>query len=429
MDAELSKYRDLISQGEALYSVGKYDDALEFFERAMQEEPMNIQAYICAAQANIFKDEYDKARDWLKKAILVDKNDAVTYFHMGNVEMLDGNREAARENYAKAIGLGYDGVQIYINMAADAEERSDYEEAIRYYDRLLALDKFNAYAKTRKIQVYLIQNKLPEALVACDSMIETNPDLIDAYHYKFAILLDMGKENEAENVLNTAAAMFPDNEALAFDKATLLESKGESAKAVEMLNTLKITPENERIINSKKAGIYLAAGQYKDAQALLEPFFEKTHDGEAAYFLTAIYMAEKEYDKAIKTSEVVVEARERSDYYYAALYFHAMAMKKAGKEGTAEAINEANQVFRAACVANPGQVQFYLYRAMCHKELREFEAAMEMLDYITKVAPDLAEGFYLRSLIYKELNQTEKAEEDRAKALSLKPEIEELLGA
>lgn len=427
MEAELSKYQDLINQGEALYSVGKYDDALLFFEKAILEDPMEIKGYICMAQVSIIKDEFDKARDALKKAMLIDKKEAVTYFHMGNVEMLEGNREAARENYVKAIGLGYSGEQIYINMAADAEERSEYDEAIRYYDKLLALDKFNAYAKTRKIQVYMIQNKLPEALVACDSMIETNPDLIDAYHYKFAILLDLGRKNEAETVLNAALEVFPENEGLIYDKATLLELNGESDKAIELLDKLTVTDENERVINSKKANIYLASGRYIDAQQLLEPFFEKTHDSEAAYLLTSIYMAEKEYDKAIEASEIVVEARERNDYYYALLYYRSMAMKKAGREGAAEAISEANRVFRIACVANPGCVQFYLYRAMCHKELGELESALEMLDYITRIAPELAEGFYLRSVIYTELNQPEKAEENRTKALSLKPEIAELM--
>lgn len=427
MDTELTKLQDYINQGTALYSVEKYEDAKEYFNRAIVEDSMCIEAYIDLSQAHIMLDEYDAARDALKKALMIDKKNGYAYFHLGNIAMLENQSDEAKEYYAKAMSLGYNDVQIYINLATDAEEQGDLAGALSYYEKVIMHDKFNSYAKARKVQIFLLQGKLPEALKACDSLIETNPDIFEGYHYKFAILFDMGRSKEAEDTLKRALELFPDDDGLIYDQVTLLDLKGETDKALEMLGEIRITEENENVVITKKADLYLGSGRYKEAQTLLEPFFEKTGDSESAYYLTTIYIAEKEYDKAIKVSSRVIDSAQRDNYYYAALYYHAIAMKRGGKEGAAEALNEANAVFRAACVAKPGYVQFYLYRAMCHKELREFEAAIDMLDYITRVAPNLAEAFYLRSAIYKELNQPEKAEEDRAKAISLKPEITELM--
>lgn len=427
MDTELTKVQDYINQGSALYSVQNYADAKLYFEKALAEDPMNAEAYVDLAQAQIMLDEYSEARDSLKKASMIDKKNGCIYFHMGNIEMLEGQSETAKEYYAKAVSLGYADVQIYLNLATDAEEKGDYATALSYYEKVISRDKFNAYAKARKVQIFLAQNKLPEALKACDSMIETNPDVFEGYHYKFAILSDMGRRKDAEDVLNHALDLFPEDEGLIFDQVTLLDINGETEKAIEKLNEIKTNEQNESVVTSKRAQLYLGAGRYKDAKDILEPNFKKRNDSETGYYLTTIYMAEKEYDKALETSSIVVDKGERDSYYYAAVYFRAMSMKLGGKEGATEAIQEALSIFRAACVANPGYVQFYLYRAMCHKELREFEAALEMLDYITRVAPGLSEAFYLRSEIYKELNMPEKAEEDRAKAISLKPEIADLI--
>lgn len=427
MGTELTTAQDYINQATALYSIDKYEDAKEFFNKALAEDSMSVDAYIGISMAHIMLDEYDEARDALKRALMIDKKNGYAYFHLGNIEMLQGNSDAAKEYYAKAMSLGYNNVQIYANLANEAEEKGDWATALSYYEKVIMHDKFNSFAKARKVQIFLIQNKLPEALKACDSLLETNPDIFEGYHYKFAILSDMGRKAEAEQTLKRALELFPDDEGLLFDQVTLLEMNGETDKALEKLDAIKATEETEGIIANKKAQIYLGTGRYKDAQAVLEPFFEKSKDSEAAYLLTSIYIAEKNYDKAAETSMVVVESAERNSYYYAALYYHAIALKRGGKEGATEALKEANSVFRAACVANPGHVQFYLYRAMCHKELGEYEAALGMLDYIVRVTPELAEAYYMRSEIYKELNQPEKAEEDRAKAISLKPEITNLI--
>lgn len=427
MEKELTKVQDYINQGSSLYSIEKYEDAKEFFNKAIAEDSMNVEAYIDLAQAEVMLDNYDAARDALKKVLLIDKKNGYAYFHLGNIEMLDGQPDAAKEYYAKAVSFGYTDVQIYLNLAFEAEEREDYAAALSYYDKVIAQDRFNSYAKSKKIEIFLIQNKLPEALKACDSLIETNPDVFEAYHFKFAIQSDLGRKKEAEETLNKALELFPEDPGLIFDQATLFDLNGEPEKALEKLELIAVTEENEAALISKKADIMLGMGRYLDAKAILEPFFEKTNNGEIAYLLTNIYMAEKNYDKAINTSSVVIEAGERDSYYYAAIYYNAAAMKLGGKEGAADALNEANAVFRAACVANPGQVQFYLYRAMCHKELGEFESSLDMLDYITRVAPDLAEAYFLRSVIYKELNQPDKETENREKAISLKPEIAQLI--
>ena len=131
MEKELTKVQDYINQGSSLYSIEKYEDAKEFFNKAIAEDSMNVEAYIDLAQAEVMLDNYDAARDALKKVLLIDKKNGYAYFHLGNIEMLDGQPDAAKEYYAKAVSFGYTDVQIYLNLAFEAEEREDYAAALR----------------------------------------------------------------------------------------------------------------------------------------------------------------------------------------------------------------------------------------------------------------------------------------------------------
>lgn len=424
---ELSKTRDMLNQGSGLFSLGEYAAARECFEKATVEDPSCTEAYIDIAQTYIMEDKYDKARENLKSAILINKKEAAAYFHLANVEMLDGNRDLAREHYAKALNYGFDSTEIYRNLAADAEELGNYSEALSYYDKIIAKDKMNAYAKIRKTNIFIAMDKYPEALKSSENLMETSPDLPVSYQLKFAILCDMGRFDDAEKVLDRAVEMFPDDGRFDFDRATIYGAKGENDKAIKILDEMEITEYNESAVLVKKAKLLLSDLKIDEAIEVLEPLYAKTQDAEAAYLLSTIFMAKKDYGKAKGYAQELIDKNEFDDYYYSAVYTKAAALVRSGDPESVSALREANKIFRAACARNPGYVQFYLYRAVCHKELNELNEAIELLDYIVSVAPQLAEAYYLRGMIFAELGQNEKAASDNEKAVMLKPEITDLL--
>lgn len=156
-----------------------------------------------------------------------------------------------------------------------------------------------------------------------------------------------------------------------------------------MLGKIELTEYNEAAILVKKARLLLSDLKVDEAIAVLEPLYVKTQDAEAAFLLSTVYMAKKDYDKAKSYAQELIDKNEFDDFYYSAVYTRAAALVRSGDPESVSALREANKIFRAACARNPGYVQYYLYRAVCHKELREFNEAIEMLDYIITVAPKL----------------------------------------
>ena len=425
MEAELTRAQEYINQGAVLYGEDKFADARIYFEKAAAEDQMNDEAYILIAQTCIMQDDYAAARENLKKALLLDKKNGLTYFHLGNVEMLEGNMDAAKEHFTKAISLGANSVDIYLTLAAAEEESRDYDKAMTYYDKALAVDKYNGFARLRKIQLFLMHGRMPEALKACDQMLETCPEVFEGYHYKAGVLCELNRPAEAKALLDTALERFPDDADLYYDMVGVLQQLGESETALAMLEEkVPITEDNALEYHKRKAQLYMGMLRVDAALEELKPVYDAEHDPESGYLLACIYMRREDYASLLEVTQQMVDTQELDSYYYAALYYRAIALQRLGRTADGEqALREANVLFRAECAKKPGQMELYMYRAMCHKELQEYQKAMDMIDYLLRAAPENGEVYLLRSRIYEELGEKEKAAADKAKAFEIQPQL------
>ena len=425
MEAELTRAQEYINQGAVLYGEDKFADARIYFEKAAAEDQMNDEAYILIAQTCIMQDDYAAARENLKKALLLDKKNGLTYFHLGNVEMLEGNTDAAKEHFTKAISLGANSVDIYLTLAAAEEESRDYDKAMTYYDKALAADKYNGFARLRKIQLFLMHGRMPEALKACDQMLETCPEVFEGYHYKAGVLCELNRPAEAKALLDTALERFPDDADLYYDMVGVLQQLGESETALAMLEEkVPITEDNALEYHKRKAQLYRGMLRVDAALEELKPVYDAERDPESGYLLACIYMSREDYTSLLEVTQQMVDTQELDSYYYAALYYRAIALQRLGRTADGEqALREANVLFRAECAKKPGQIELYMYRAMCHKELQEYQKAMDMIDYLLRAAPENGEVYLLRSQIYEELGEKEKAAADKAKAFEIQPQL------
>lgn len=426
---EFTLAQEYNQQGMVLYSRNKYTEAKTYFEKAIAEDPRFIDSYINMAQISIVSDAFDAAKKWLNKALLLDKKCAIAYFHLGNIELLLNDSEAARTHYAKAASLGYDNIQIYINLAIDAEERGDIDTALSYYNRVIGMDKFNAIAKVRKAQILIAMKRYLEALNVSDNLLEYNPDVFEGYHFKFAVLCELNKFDDAEAVLNRALELFPDDDGLYYDKARLLHSQGRLEDALDIIDQkLVFNDSNRTALTAFKAEILLALGRTDKALEILLDEYDSSHDGEIVFLLNSIYIANKNYEEVLHYSKEIIDNSDVGDYYYAALYYHAVALRKLGRKQEADAEYEhAQKVFRAACSRQPGQLQLYFYRAMCYEELGQYEKAIEMTDYLLNVDENLHEARIIKMKAYQEMGKETEANYERSILTAKKPELLDMM--
>ena len=129
-------------------------------------------------------------------------------------------------------------------------------------------------------------------------------------------------------------------------------------------------------------------------------------------------------------SKVKVEKEVVLEYdadYFAALYYKAYALKFKEDSKAESAFRDAAKMMQQACSINSSLLDLYLYRAICYRELKEYDMANEMLDYVDTVNEDMAETHYVRHLIYRDLND-DRAEFELNKAKSLNPQVAGIFG-
>lgn len=111
-------------------------------------------------------------------------------------------------------------------------------------------------------------------------------------------------------------------------------------------------------------------------------------------------------------------------FYYAALYYKPFCKKKMGDEKEAtELYKEANSIYRLATLKNPEAVDIYLYRAMCLKDIEQYEKSLELLDFILGLTNKVAEVYTIKADIYQIQGRADLVKENMNKAYELKPEL------
>lgn len=417
----ISNAEEYNQQGKVLYSVGNYQEAIEMYKKAEAEDPMHIETYFNMGEAYVMLDRYDEAKEVFGKVLLLDKQNGITYFHLGNVEFLLGNNDDGREYYAKAVNNGFDDAQLYFNLGIVFEDLGDDEEAIKNYNKAIAKDKFRADAKLRKAQIYINNNKYSEAIQALDSMIELNPDIFEGHHYKVLLLIEQNSYSEAEKALNKAINLFPNDEGFIFDKVLLLEKQGKYDEAMDILDT-KLSGNQSRDVLLEKAKILLAQSKIDESIALFEKVKSnegEEFDDETRFYLINIYANQNQHEKALEYCKEIIENGEENSYYYSAVFFNAEGLNKLGKEVEAKhAYEAAASLFRLASSSNPGMLDIIVYRILCYKALKQYDRAFEMVNYLLAINEDFGEAYLIRAELYKELNEFDKAEADRAMAAS-----------
>lgn len=72
-------------------------------------------------------------------------------------------------------------------------------------------------------------------------------------------------------------------------------------------------------------------------------------------------------------------------------------------------------------------VDLYIYRALCYREIKDYERAYEMVDYILAISDDAPEALLIRSEIDKDLGKMDEYEADRREALKRNPKLEHVI--
>lgn len=419
INKEVSLAEEYIQQGQVLIGSEKFKEAVTYFDKALYEDPMNQVAYISKGVAKASLDLLDEAKECFSRAIMIKKDNPDPYVHLGNMFFMQDKFEEGLTNYNQAIALGYNDADLYYQLGIQYEERSELDLAIRNYTKAMHIDSLNPVYRIRKASVQLLMQQHQEALQTLEDLLKICPDSFDGYHLSAAAYTMLGDYEKADEVLAFAEILFPDDKDIIFDRIRILVTKGDLDVAVDKLTKMEEVAENS--IDKKEIRLNLGkiVGQKDDLDSAicyfkeaLESGVEESIDLEIRYLLMNSYLVNNNYKGILEQAEVLEKFSSDNVYSLCGKYYRAYALTKLGNDDGEKSYRDAIRFYRSISTSNPSRIDAYLFRAMCHKDISEFDKAVELVDYVMLIQPENGQLHVIKGNILKDMGKTVEAESE-----------------
>lgn len=422
--------QDLNQQGTMLLKTGNLEAARVKFDKAIEIDPMLMDSYKNYGDLYMSLQEYQNAKNSYKKAMLIERN-GLLHFLYGNACFMNDELHEGLENYNLAIHEGYDSDEMMFFMGMAYEHMNDDNMALRYFQKACVKNPSRPDYLVKKIGALVRLGMYDSANESADELLAKSPEMFDGYHIKTQLLL---YEEDYENAITfskAASDRFPEDAELLFDYAkslSLAKKLDEALEVIEKAKAMKYFSDAKRQLILLEGQIYAERNNLDKAVACCHECIslekESGFDSETRFMLMNLYLAAADYGKALEQSEEIVKNDAKDLYYFAALYYKPFCTKQMGKMEEARALyKEANAIYRLATLKNPAAVDVYLYRAMCLKDMEEYDKALEMLEFIGGLSDNIAEVHVLRADIYRIQGRKSLAGEEMQKAYQIKPEL------
>ncbi len=277
---------------EQLKDEGKYDLALKAIQPILTADKNNITALLTAGTIYQKQKEYKKAEAAYKTALKINPEYALTHANLGTLLVAQGNFRGAIEHLETALNLNNNEAvtlrtrmalpKIYIAYGNKLLQENNPIQALKYFEKAIAIDPDNSRTQYTIGLIYLSRNNLRKAVGHLEKTVEFQPNNIKA-HYALA------------------------------DVYTQLQQYEKASKSYRKVMELNLNElfDNDKIEQQlKMIGVksWIASNDYdKAARSLLDIIATYPDNAEAHYYLAAIYGQYNYLDEALKEYQKVLD--------------------------------------------------------------------------------------------------------------------------
>lgn len=409
---------DYKMQGASLMGLENYEKAKMAFVKSIEIEPL-AETYMDLGNACACMSDYEGAISAFSNALTLDPNNGEVLFNIGSVYLLMERLTKCLEFYNKAEAAGFKHVRLYINMAAIYKALGDKTMELRNYTKAINVNPLMGELYVKKVMLFIDMHRYAEALEVLDDMRKLFPEAFEGYDLAARIYQGQGKNELAIDILKEGLKKFPEDINLRNSLISVYISSGKIEMAETVLNELKKNKYNnlfEETILMNEISIFSAKNQpenmYKNLQKLvsLEKADECNERVRFMLMMTSILL--KKYDTALEMANVLEQQKTKSNFMVSGLYYKGEILRNLGRDVEADAqFKKATKQLRLISMSHRTFYECYLYRALSHKQIKEFDAAIEMGEYIIDLQPDRADGYMILADIYKAMGNEEKSNE------------------
>jgi tetratricopeptide (TPR) repeat protein len=393
-----------------LIAMGDGEGAIAALERLAAARGDASQAMpLLRAEAEILRGRFEAALGIVKGLELPDAHRLAALAHIGLEQP-----ELALAQLEAGLDSGGESAALLATFARFELGRGEIAAAERRASEALQADSGLLDAMLVSGEIAIAQNKLPAALAHYEKAYTDYPQSLAALLGKAAILGDMGRLDEAGDLIDKAAATAPDNPRVVQLQARLAVERKDWARARSLLQGQEAAVRQDPAMQVTYATALLRLGQFEQAQALLRPLVTRYPGMRSPRLLLAeAQLAGKDGKSALATIRPLAE---RPDASPAELQIASKAARLAGDPA-------ANSYAQRARLPAPEWIGGELAKGDSALRNRQWHKAIESYEAIV-ARSRTPNALVLNNLAYakSQAGQKDEATELALRALSLQPD-------
>ncbi len=192
----MASTKELIEKGDLYFDEGRYQKALDTYNKALTIEPKNIDALICIGLCYRNLEDYDKAIEFYNTALEIEPDNKTALNNKGYALEMKDQIEDAIEMYKKSLEIDPNYDMPLVNITKIYIDRKDYKAAISVYKKALEIDPINTANWIDLGRAYRFMEKYDKAITAYSKALKLVPSNKIVYNnigYVYFVTKEYGK--------------------------------------------------------------------------------------------------------------------------------------------------------------------------------------------------------------------------------------------
>ena len=320
--------------------------------------------------------------------------------------------QLSKADQAKVTRLFFDGEK--------AKVVEDWDNAVKSYNDVLAVDPNNANAHFQLTQIYMTLKKPTQAETEAITAVKLDGGNKWYLEALASVYMSEGKVKESTETFKALVDRFPGNADYYLNLGFLYKKTSQFENAIKVYDQFQKNFGIDQDVVEEKKNLFLRLNRFNDAVAEVHKLVE-AFPGETEYMLMEadLYRANKVKDKATEIYKKVLTIE--PDNARALL-----ALSDLGLQGgnTQESLADLKKIFENPKVDIDTKVKIlYPYLQFWEVKKDHKENAFELAEILTKTQPDQPKAWAIKADLYFLDNQNDKALESYLQSLKLKQDV------
>ena len=297
-----------IDEGIQLSNEGKYEEAIEAYDKAIEINPQDTNAWYNKGNDLCNLGKYEEALNAYDKVIEINPQDVDAWNNKG-ATFADLNKHIeALECFDKLLEINPQDVKALGNKGIILADLNRHIEALECFDKLLEINPQDVKALGNKGIILADLNRHIEALECFDKLLEINPQNTDAWNNKGASLDDLNRYEEAIYAYDKAIKINPQYVKAWVNKANTLLTLSRHEEAINACNrAINISPQYVNAFATKGATLS-DLGRHEEAIKCFDKVIELNPQDADTWYNKGITLSNLgRHEEAIKCFNIVIE--------------------------------------------------------------------------------------------------------------------------